>query len=145
MVSAPGVLPAHFVVLPYEGGVAIASADARRPALLNGAPLPTSWTTLEIPSRIRAGAAAVDFFYVRESLVMPVDVDIDATQVRSSGRRDPAFASASASASVSASALASASSLLARVRDEWRGATPAARVVLGLFVFMLVFILIHEP
>ena len=78
-VSARGVLPAHFVVLPHDGKLVAASASAATPAILNGSPLPTTWTVLEVPSRIRAGAAAVDFFFIRESGVVLVDQDVETT------------------------------------------------------------------
>lgn len=78
-VTAAGVLPAHFVVLPHDGVLMAASASAMNPAVLNGAALPTTWTVLEVPSRIRIGAAAVDFFFVRESGTRPVDHDVEKT------------------------------------------------------------------
>ncbi len=78
-VTAAGVLPAHFVVLRHEGVLMAASASAINPAILNGAALPTTWTVLEVPSRIRIGAAAVDFFFVRESGTRQVDRDIEKT------------------------------------------------------------------
>ena len=78
-VSAPGVLPAHFVVLPHDGVLVAASASSDAPAVLNGAPLPTSWTVLEVPSRVRIGGALVDFFYIHESGTVLIDLDIETT------------------------------------------------------------------
>lgn len=78
-VSASGVLPAHFVVLPHDGLLVAASASALNPAVLNGATLPTTWTVLAVPSRIRLGAAAVDFFLVRESGTHLADQDVETT------------------------------------------------------------------
>ena len=86
-VSARGVMPAHFVVLPHDGVLMAASASAETPAILNGQPLPTSWTVLDVPSRIRVGAAAVDFFFVRESGVVLVDQDIETTVADSGSTR----------------------------------------------------------
>jgi hypothetical protein len=77
--SGEGVLSAHFVVLPHAGKLVAASASAEQPAVLNGTPLPTTWTVLEVPSRIRAGTAAVDFFHVRESAMILVDLDVETT------------------------------------------------------------------
>jgi hypothetical protein len=79
-VTAQGVLPAHLVVLPVGDKLVAASASAAQPALLNGAPLPTSWTMLAVPSRIRVGAAAIDFFFVlRTSGPVLIDQDVETT------------------------------------------------------------------
>jgi hypothetical protein len=78
-VCGPGVLPAHFVVLPHKGLLVAASASPAHPAVVNGAPLHTTWTVLEIPSRIRIGAAAVDFFFIRQSGTVLIDTDVETT------------------------------------------------------------------
>ncbi|MBX3186985.1 MAG: hypothetical protein KF819_08220, partial [Labilithrix sp.] len=84
--TGEGVLPAHFVVFPHEGRLMAASARADRPAMVNGAPLSTAWSVLDVPSRIRVGTAAVDFFYVRESAMIMLDLDVEPTVALS---RDP--------------------------------------------------------
>lgn len=83
-----GILDAHFVVLPTDFGLVVATADERSPALLNGEPMPVAWSNLEIPSRIRVGTALIDFFYVRESGVQLIDQDVEATVCETRTRRD---------------------------------------------------------
>ena len=93
-VSAHGVMLAHFVVLPHDGVLVAASASAATPALLNGSPLPTTWTVLEVPSNIRLGAAAVDFFFVYPApsvleASMGTVVDLDARALGDRRRAPP--------------------------------------------------------
>ena len=87
-VVGPNVLPAHFVVLPHDGVLLAASANAEQPAMLNGVALPTSWTLLQVPSRIRIGSAAVDFFHADDSGTVLVDLDIETTVTVTETPRD---------------------------------------------------------
>lgn len=66
--TANGVLPAHFVVLPHEGMLLAASSDPRMPAYVGGRPLGKEWTVLELPCRVEVGTAVVDF------IVMPLEL-----------------------------------------------------------------------
>jgi hypothetical protein len=140
-VSAPGVLPAHFVVLPHDGALVAASASAAQPAFLNGAPLPTTWTVLRVPSRVRIGAAAIDFFYLRASGTVLIDQDVETTvadpgtsQVRAVRPTDPArVALAPSPADLARAAVTYA-------RTQWNEATTSTRVLLGVVAVLLVFL-----
>ena len=150
-IEGEGVLPAHFVVLPTEDGLVVATADMRRPAVLNGAPLTVAWTNLEIPSRIRVGNALVDFFYVRESGVVLVDQDIETTlcttSVLTSARaippRRPASRLPAALAGPSAPPPRGAAVLEAHARRIWAQTPPSSRILLGLVAVLLVIVVIR--
>lgn len=153
-IEGEGVLPAHFVVLPTEDGLVVATADMRRPAVLNGTPLTVAWTNLEIPSRIRVGNALVDFFYVRESGVVLVDQDIETTLCTTSvltsarpipprpGR--PALARPPAAlAGPSALPPRGAAALEAHARRIWAQTPPSSRLLLGLVAVLLVVVVVR--
>ena len=136
-VRAPGVLPAHFVVLPHDGVLVAASASAATPAVLNGAPLPTTWTVLEVPSRVRIGAAAVDFFFIRESGTVLVDLDVETT-VADSGVTS--LRVGRPHADVASTAREAALAGWAAVRTLWTRASMSTRVLLvvvGLLGFFM--------
>lgn len=149
-IEGEGVLPAHFVVLPTEDGLVVATADMRRPAVLNGAPLTLAWTNLEIPSRIRVGNALVDFFYVRESGVVLVDQDVETTvcttpSVLTSARaipprRPPGARPPAALAGPSAPPPRGAAALEAHARRLWAQTPPSSRLLLGLVAVLLVIV-----
>ncbi|HSO36507.1 MAG TPA: hypothetical protein VLT33_28475 [Labilithrix sp.] len=63
-VDARGVLPTHFVLLPHEGVLLAASSDVRAPAYVGDVPIGTEWTVLEVPCRVRAGAAVIELFTI---------------------------------------------------------------------------------
>lgn len=67
-VQARGVLPKHFVLLPHEGMLLAASSNPTTPAYVGDAVLATEWTILELPCRVRAGAAIIEIFVVRAPL-----------------------------------------------------------------------------
>jgi hypothetical protein len=132
-VTAPGVLPAHVVVLPHDGKLVAASASAASPALLNGAPLPTKWTVLTVPSRIRIGAAAIDFFFLRESGTVLIDQDVETTVADpGSNRLDTTH--------VERLPPHDARELLTYVKLQWTSATPSTRVLLGVVAILIVFL-----
>lgn len=166
-VEGEGILPAHFVVLPTEEGLVVATADVRRPAILNGAPLGVAWTNLEIPSRIRVGTALVDFFYVsgprveRAGDLVLVDQDIETTVCTTSvpsvvtsarpiapvappppGRpfsaRPPA-----ALAGPSAPLPRGAAALEAHARRLWAQTPPSSRLLLGLVAVLLLIVVVR--
>ena len=132
-VTAPGVLPAHLVVLPHDGKLVAASASAASPALLNGAPLPTKWTVLAVPSRIRVGAAAIDFFFLRESGTVLIDQDVE-TSVSDPG------SSRLDTTRIEHVHPSDARELLTYVKLQWRNATMSTRVLLGVVAILLVFL-----
>ena len=135
-VTADGVLPVHFVVLARDGLLAAASANGHRPALLNGAPLPTKWTILAVPSRIRIGAAAIDFFHLRESGTVLIDHDIETTvSDPGSGRVDTARIRRAARRGQDAFAL------VTYLKRQWRDATMSTRVLLGVIAILIAFLL----
>jgi hypothetical protein len=165
--AGPGVLPAHFVVLPHDGLLVVASASAANAAMLNGAALPTSWTVLEIPSRIRVGAVAVDFFYVEDSGTQLVDQDVETT-VSQSGcrpaarlgplprpsppprRRQPVPAPRHAIHPIptpqpGAPARDLAFAIAERIRVLWTTAPTSTRVLLGVVALLLIFLLFRGP
>lgn len=83
-VQGKGVLPAHFVVLPHEGMLLAASKNARNPAYVNGQPLAKDWTVLELPCRVEAGTAAVDFLLLEHAAaaMQPHGMDeLDCTRI----------------------------------------------------------------
>jgi len=151
-IEGEGVLPAHFVVLPTEEGLVVATADMHRPALLNGARLGVAWTNLEIPSRIRVGSALVDFFYVRESGVVLVDQDIETTlcttSVLTSARAIPprrpfAARPPAALAGPSAPPPRGAAALEAHARRLWAQTPPSSRILLGLVALLLLIVVVR--
>jgi hypothetical protein len=169
-VCAPGVLPAHFVVLPHDGTLVAASASAANAALLNGAALPTSWTALEIPSRIRLGSAVVEFFYMNDSGIVLVDRDLH--RVRPLGplpppsppprrlqapgsrlqsektRQDSRAATAPANVSSPIRLEPGAWSLepaAARAHALWSAVPMSTRVLLGVIALLLFFLLFRGP
>jgi hypothetical protein len=131
-VTAAGVLPVHFVVLARNGLLVAASASEHHPALLNGAALPTRWTILAVPSRIRIGAAAIDFFHLRESGTVLIDHDVETTVADpGSGRVDTARIARGACGGFG---------LLTTMNVHWRNATMSTRVLLGVVAILLVFL-----
>jgi hypothetical protein len=132
-VTAPGVLPAHVVVLPHDGKLVAASASAQTPALLNGSPLPTKWTVLTVPSRIRVGAAAIDFFFLRESGTVLIDQDVETTVVDSgTSRLDTTRIERTHAGAVR--------ELVTSLKLRWRNATMSSRVLLGVVAVLIAFL-----
>ena len=74
--QARGVLPAHFVLLPHEGALLGASSRRDAPAYLGDVPLGTDWTVIEVPCRVRVGAAVIEIFVVPSSFA-----DVECTRV----------------------------------------------------------------
>jgi hypothetical protein len=133
LVKAMGVLPAHFVVLARDGLLVAASASDRCPALLNGAALPTDWTILAVPSRIRVGAAAIDFFHLRESGTMLIDHDVETTvSDPGSGRVDTARIRRRSRTGFA---------LVTSLKVHWRNATMSTRVLLGVVAILIAFLI----
>lgn len=166
-----GILPAHFVVLPTDFGLVVATADERSAAVLNGQPMPVSWANLEIPSRIRVGTAVIDFFYVRESGVQLIDQDVEATvcETRTKTREAPIVRAVPSTPTVAAApvaiALAAATTqplpprppaalagpsdppargpaaVALRARQLWAGTPTSSRILLALVAVLLVIVI----
>lgn len=166
-IEGEGILPAHFVVLPTDEGLVVATADVRRPAVLNGAPLGVAWTNLDIPSRIRVGSALVDFFYVsaaqpeRAGDLALVDQDLETTVCTTSvpsvvtsarpvapiaprppHRPFPARPPA-ALAGPSAPLPRGAAALEAHARRLWAQTPPSSRLLLGLVAVLLLIVVVR--
>jgi hypothetical protein len=69
--QARGVLPAHFVLLPHEGALLVASSSVESPAYVGDVAIGTDWTLLEVPCRVRAGAAVIEIFVVSSQVADP--------------------------------------------------------------------------
>jgi hypothetical protein len=155
-----GILPAHFVVLPTDFGLVVATADERSPAVLNGQPMPVSWTNLEIPSRIRVGTAVVDFFYARESGIVLVDQDVEATVCESRATRAAPLPSVdipvtlgttqllprrppAALAGPSAPPARGSTALAVRAREMWTRTPASSRILLALVAVLLVIVFVR--
>ena len=74
-VQARGVLPKHFVLLPHDGMLLAASSNPAAPAYVaspsahvSDIVLANEWTILELPCRVRAGAAVIEIFVVRATM-----------------------------------------------------------------------------
>lgn len=154
-IEGMGVLPAHFVVLPTDEGLVVATADERTPAILNGQPMPVAWTNLEIPSRIRVGSAVVDFFEHRESGVVLVDQDVEATVCDSRTRESrlpssllstlpsplppaPKNRPRAALLGPSEPPPRGVAAVRARMRRAWTMTPPSSRILLALVAILLV-------
>jgi hypothetical protein len=135
-VTAVGVLPVHFVVLARDGLLVAASANARCPALLNGVALPTRWTILAVPSRIRVGAAAIDFFHLRESGTVLIDHDIETTVADPGSRR----ADTARSVRVQQPRARAGIALVTSLKAHWANATMSTRVLLGVVAILITFL-----
>jgi hypothetical protein len=132
-VTAQGVLPAHLVVLPVGDKLVAASASAAQPALLNGVPLPTSWTMLAVPSRIRVGAAAIDFFFLRASGTVLIDQDVETTV------SDPGTMR-SGTMRVGRVAVGAPLAPVTSLKVWWRNASTSTRVLLGVVAILVAFL-----
>lgn len=154
-----GILDAHFVVLPTDFGLVVATADERSPAVLNGEPMPVAWSNLEIPSRIRVGNALIDFFYVRESGVQLIDQDVEATVCETRTRREvpvlkpltqpkTELITRSATPLRPPAALAGPTeppprgpaALAVRLKSLWASTPTSSRILLGLVAVLLVIV-----
>jgi hypothetical protein len=132
-VTASGVLPAHVVVLPHDGKLVAASASAQSPALLNGSPLSTKWTVLTVPSRIRIGTAAIDFFFLRESGTVLIDQDVETTVADpGSSRLD--------TGRIERTHAGATRELVTSLKLHWRNATTSTRVLLGVVAILIAFL-----
>jgi hypothetical protein len=156
-----GVLDAHFVVLPTDFGLVVATADERSPAVLDGQPMPVAWTNLEIPARIRVGTALIDFFYVRESGVQLIDQDVEATVCETRTRREvpvvkpvtqpkteliarpvpaPPSRPPAALAGPTEPPPRGPAAIVVRVRSLWASTPISSRILLGLVAVLLVIV-----
>jgi hypothetical protein len=88
---------------------------------------------LTVPSRIRIGTAAIDFFFLRESGTVLIDQDVETTVVDSgTSRLDTTRIERTHAGAVR--------ELVTSLKLRWRNATMSSRVLLGVVAVLIAFL-----